>query len=64
MVFESFKQVKNDNLEVVCTGLGMPISKYFVESHQGKMWFESQVGVGTTFFIQLPILTEEQANTL
>ena len=64
MVFESFKQVKNDNLEVVGTGLGMPISKYFVESHQGKMWFESQVGVGTTFFIQLPILTEEQANTL
>ncbi len=64
MVFESFKQVKNDNLEVVGTGLGMPISKYFVESHQGKMWFESQVGAGTTFFIELPILTEEQANTL
>jgi len=64
MVFESFKQVQHDSLEVVGTGLGMPISKYFVESHHGKIWFESQVRVGTTFFVELPILTEEQANAL
>lgn len=64
LVFESFKQVQHESLEVVGTGLGMPISKYFVESHHGKIWFESQVGVGTTFFVELPILTEEQANAL
>ncbi|MCU0481260.1 MAG: ATP-binding protein [Anaerolineae bacterium] len=64
LVFESFKQAQNDNLEVVGTGLGMPISKYFVESHHGKIWFESTVGVGTTFYVELPILTEEEANAL
>lgn len=64
LVFESFKQVQNDNLEVVGTGLRMPISKYFVESHHGKIWFESTVGVGTTFYVELPILTEEEANAL
>lgn len=63
-VFEAFKQVQTESLEVVGTGLGMPISKYFVESHLGKIWFESQAGVGTTFFVELPILTEEQANAL
>lgn len=56
--------MQNDNLEVIGTGLGMPISKYFVESHHGKIWFESTVGVGTTFYVELPILTEEEANAL
>ncbi|PJF29091.1 MAG: hypothetical protein CUN52_10160 [Phototrophicales bacterium] len=64
LVFESFKQAQNDTLDTVGTGLGMPISKYFVESHNGRMWFETEVGKGTTFFVELPILTEEQANQL
>ncbi len=64
LVFESFKQAQNDTLDTVGTGLGMPISKYFVESHRGRMWFETVVGEGTTFFVELPILTEAQANTL
>ena len=63
-VFEAFKQVQNESLEVVGTGLGMPISKYFVESHRGKILFESVAGVGTTFFVELPILTEQQASAL
>ncbi len=64
LVFESFKQAQNDTLDTVGTGLGMPISKYFVESHRGRMWFETVVGEGTTFFVELPILTEAQANAL
>jgi signal transduction histidine kinase len=64
LVFESFKQAQNDTLDTVGTGLGMPISKYFVESHRGRMWFETVVGEGTTFFVELPILTETEANTL
>jgi len=37
------------------TGLGLSISKRFVELHGGKMWFESQEDVGTTFWFRLPI---------
>jgi signal transduction histidine kinase len=27
-----------------------------VKKHQGKLWFETKIGHGTTFFIQLPIV--------
>ncbi|HLA45390.1 MAG TPA: ATP-binding protein, partial [Aggregatilineales bacterium] len=58
MVFESFKQAKHDLPEAVGTGLGMPITKFFVESHEGKIWFESALDMGTTFHVLLPVRTE------
>jgi len=36
-------------------GLGLTISRKFVEMHRGKMWLESEPGVGTTFYFSLPI---------
>lgn len=36
------------------TGLGLDICKRIIESHNGKIWFETEVGRGTTFFVQLP----------
>ncbi len=37
------------------TGLGLSISKSFVELHDGKMWVESEEGIGTTFYFRLPL---------
>ena len=38
------------------SGLGLSISKRFVELHGGKMTVESQLGYGTTIRITLPVL--------
>jgi len=40
------------------TGLGLDLVQYFVELHKGKVWVESEVNVGTTFFIELPLNTK------
>jgi CheY-like chemotaxis protein len=36
------------------SGLGLTISKQFVELHGGRIWLESRLGEGTTFFVSLP----------
>ena len=39
------------------SGLGLAISKKIIESAKGKLYFESEVNVGTTFYIELPLYT-------
>jgi signal transduction histidine kinase len=53
-VFERFQQTSTGQ-EAKGTGLGMPIARYFAKAHGGDIWFESQRGLGTTFFVRLPI---------
>lgn len=57
-VFESFKQTSTGLRQGEGTGLGMPISRNLAEAHGGKLWFESQVGQGTTFYVTLPVKSE------
>ncbi|MCU0447950.1 MAG: response regulator [Microscillaceae bacterium] len=37
------------------TGLGLLLCKEFVEKNAGEIWVESQLGIGSTFFVELPI---------
>ena len=37
------------------SGLGLAIARSIVEKHDGRIWAESKVGVGTTMVMQLPI---------
>jgi len=37
------------------TGLGLYITRSLVELHGGQLWFESQLGIGTTFYFTLPL---------
>ncbi len=37
------------------SGLGLDITKKIIDKHNGKIWFESKEGIGTTFFVEIPI---------
>ncbi len=55
-VFEKFRQVGNAlTNRPRGTGLGLSICKEIVEHHGGRIWVESQVGVGSTFSFALPL---------
>jgi signal transduction histidine kinase len=57
-LFEPFQQVDSSiRRRHGGSGLGLSISKRFVEMHGGKMWMESEVGVGTTICFSLPMDT-------
>ncbi len=56
-IFEPFGQASEQVWrEKGGSGLGLTISKQFVELHGGRIWLESEVGVGTVFFVALPLV--------
>ena len=55
-VFQKF--FRSDNVmkhQTVGTGLGLFIARSVVEESKGKIWFESKLGEGTTFYFTLPV---------
>ena len=55
-LFEKFSRLDSAvSNEIEGTGLGLVITKKFVDLMGGKIWFESEFEVGTTFFVDLPL---------
>ncbi len=64
-LFEAFQQVDGSTTRAVGgTGLGLPISKNFVEMHGGRMWVESVVGTGSTFLFTIPTQPQSSAEVI
>ncbi|SHJ67119.1 PAS domain S-box-containing protein [Malonomonas rubra DSM 5091] len=54
-VFEKFYRCNQTDTSVGGTGLGLTIVKYIIESHDGQIWIDSELGQGTQVHFVLPI---------
>jgi two-component system, NtrC family, sensor histidine kinase KinB len=57
-VFERYAQHDTPGYEPGAAGLGLAIVKDIVEAHGGRIWIDSNNGIGTRFIVQLPALRE------
>ena len=59
-IFDRFYRIDDARIRTTGgIGLGLAISRALIEAHGGRLWLESQVGQGTTFYFSLPIAPGE-----
>ena len=63
-VFESFMQTETGRKSEQGTGLGLPISRKFVQLMGGDITFKSEVAIGTTFEFNIQVELSESAKTI
>jgi PAS domain S-box-containing protein len=55
-LFKKFSRIKRpETIEIKGSGLGLAIVKSIVEWHNGRIWVESELGQGSTFYVSLPV---------
>jgi signal transduction histidine kinase len=60
-IFQKFFRSEDQNIrEAPGTGLGLNITRHLVEMQGGRIWFESQVGKGASFYITIPVSSGTQ----
>lgn len=59
-IFDRFERAM-DAKNISGLGLGLFISKQIVESHGGRIWVQSEIEKGSTFFVELPIMDKKEA---
>jgi two-component system, OmpR family, sensor histidine kinase VicK len=64
-LFQKFYRVDNSATRTIGgTGLGLFISRKIVELYNGRIWVESELGKGSSFYINLPRLSTETAEKI
>jgi two-component system phosphate regulon sensor histidine kinase PhoR len=61
-IFERFYKVDRARVRGGGTGLGLSIARHVIDQHGGRIWVESEEGVGSTFSFALPVASDAETS--
>jgi signal transduction histidine kinase len=60
-LFERIDRPKSKDAKDPSSGLGLPFSKLAIEAHGGRIWMDSELGHGTSFYFTIPVATQPKS---